>query len=104
MPNPNDRIPGVPTSTLDPFKDTRPSGPTLIDRIKHRMIAKFLQNALVSWKTTLAGLTLLIIEINHMVQGQPVAWENVTVAIGLILAKDGGVSNAAAPIPVAKAV
>ena len=102
MPKPGD-IPGVPTSTLDPFKDTRPHK-SVITYLKEKMIAKFLKSALSSWKTTLLGVSIILSEIVKVSNGEPLHWEVIMAGIGLIMAKDGNVSNPSIPIPVAKPV
>ena len=79
-------------------------GPGLITKIKHIMIARYIKSSFASWKTTSAGAILILIEINHMIQGNAISWENIAIGIGLIFAKDGDVSNSNHPVPVARAI
>jgi hypothetical protein len=100
MPSPN---PFTNPPALDPFKETRPKK-SITTKLKEIMLTKFLTSALSSWKTTLAGVVMLLNEINDVINGQPLHWEIIMAAIGLIFAKDGNVSNSSMPGPVAKAV
>jgi len=98
---PSDPMVNPASSTLN-----KPGGrrPDLITYIKHKMIARFLRSSLASWKSTSAGIILILIEVNHAIQGEPMNWELIMVGVGLIFAKDGDVSNSNHPVPVARAI
>jgi hypothetical protein len=67
-----------------------------------------------SWKTTLAGISTILVGIGNAVaefsQGGigavnwTVLFAAITTGVGLIMAKDAGVSNAPAPVPAAQVV
>jgi len=97
MPSPN---PFVNPPADNPFKD-QGQQKSITTYLKEKMLTKFLKTRLVSWKTTLAGVVMLLNEINKAVQGDDLSWEVIAAAIGLIFAKDGDVSNSSHPIPVA---